>query len=70
VKETRAIEKLGPVFGPDGAKFLEKLGRHATGEFCAVRSDTLAKFKAEMNLLRTEQMSDAEILEAARRTTI
>jgi hypothetical protein len=68
VKETRAVEKLGPVFGPDGAKFLEKLGQHATGEFCIVRSDVLTKFQAEMNLLRTEQMSDAEILQRAKKT--
>jgi hypothetical protein len=67
VKETRAVEKLGPVFGPDGAKFLEKLGQHATGEFCIVRSDLLAKFQAEMNLLRTEQMSDAEIVQTAKK---
>jgi len=69
VKEARAIEKLSLVFGSDGAKLLEKLGQHATGEFCIVRTDLLAKFKAEMNLLRTEQMSDVEILQAAKRTT-
>jgi hypothetical protein len=68
VKETRAIEKLSLVFGSDGAKLLEKLGQHATGEFCIVRTDLLAKIKAEMNLLRMEQMSDPEILEVARRT--
>jgi hypothetical protein len=68
VKETRAIEKLRPVFGPDGAKFLEKLAQHDTGEFCVVRPDLLTKFKAEMNLVRTEQMRDSEILQAARRT--
>lgn len=68
VKETRAIEKLSLIFGSDGAKLLEKLGQHATGEFCIVRTDLLAKFKAEMNLLRTEQMSDAEILQAAKKT--
>lgn len=68
VKETRAIEKLSLIFGPDGVKFLEKLGQHATGEFCLVRPDLLAKFKAERNLLQTEQMSDPEILQAARQT--
>jgi hypothetical protein len=68
VKETRAIEKLSLVFGSDGAKFLEKLGQHAAGEFCIVRTDLLAKFKAEMNLLRTEQMSDSEILQASKQT--
>ncbi len=68
VKEARAIEKLSLVVGSDGAKFLEKLGQHATGEFCIVRTDLLAKFKAEMNLLRTEQMSDSEILQAAKQT--
>jgi hypothetical protein len=67
VKEARAIEKLSLVFGSDGAKLLEKLGQHATGEFCIVRTDLLAKFKAGMNLLRTEQMSDVEILQAAKR---
>jgi hypothetical protein len=69
VKEARAIEKLSLVFGPDGGKLLEKLGQHATGEFCMVRADLLTNFRAEMNLLRTEQMSDAEILHAAKTTT-
>jgi Helicase HerA, central domain/AAA ATPase domain len=68
VKEARAIEKLRVVFGLDGGKLLEKLGQHVTGEFCVVRADLLTKFKAEMNLLRTEQMSDAEILHAAKTT--
>jgi hypothetical protein len=68
VKEARAIEKLSLVFGSDGSKLLEKLGQHATGEFCIVRPDALTKFKAEINLLRTEQMSDAEILRAAKQT--
>jgi DNA helicase HerA-like ATPase len=68
VKEARAIEKLSLVFGPDGGKLLEKLGQHATGEFCMVRPDALTKFQAEMNLLRTEQMSDAEILHASKKT--
>jgi hypothetical protein len=33
-----------------------------------VRADLLTKFQAEVNLLRTEQMSDREILQAARQT--
>jgi hypothetical protein len=66
VKESRALEKLRPVFGQDGATHLEKLGQHATGEFCLVRAETLRRFKGERNLLKTEQISDAQILATAR----
>jgi hypothetical protein len=63
----RAIDKLSLVFGSEGAQLLEKIGQHATDEFCIVRTDLLAKSKAEMNLLRTEQMTDSEISRAAKR---
>jgi hypothetical protein len=66
VKETRALDKLRPVFGQENAAALEKLGQHATGEFCLVRPGSLTKFQADRNLLPTEQMSDAEIVASAR----
>lgn len=65
VKETRSLDKLRPAFG-DNANALDRLVQHATGEFCLVQSDAFARFQAHRNLLRTEQMSDAEILRAAR----
>jgi len=68
VKETRALEKLRPVFSDDHTGALDKLSRHATGEFCLVRPGSLTRFQAGRNLLRTEQMSDTEILRAARDT--
>ena len=68
ISQPRALDKLRIVFGEKGSSMLEKLGQHATGEFCLVRPDRLFKLKAQRNLLRTEQMSDEEILRAASAT--
>ena len=67
VGQPRALEKLRAVFGDAGASHLEQLGQQVTGEFRIVNPDLLTKFQAHRNLLPTEQMSDAEILAAARR---
>ena len=47
---------------------LEKLGQHSIGDLRIVRPDALIKFKADRDLLRTEQMSDPEILRTATKT--
>ncbi|MDB6175094.1 MAG: putative ATPase [Chthoniobacteraceae bacterium] len=66
ITETLSHRKLAPVFGDAGGAFLQRLAQHATGEFCLVREDALCRFKSQLNLLRTEQLPDAEILKAAR----
>ena len=68
ITQDRSREKLRPVFGDAHASFLDKLGQQKTGEFCLVRADAVTPLSARRNLLRTEQMSDAEILTAARPT--
>ncbi len=66
VTETLSQRKLAPVFGDAGASLLQRLGQQNTGEFSLVREDAIRRFKAERNLLRTEQLSDAAILNAAK----
>jgi hypothetical protein len=65
VGQTRALDKLRPIFGDSGGSALEKLGQHATGEFCLVRPDQLVRFNGHRNLLPTDQLGDEEILRAA-----
>ncbi len=68
VTQNTAIQKLKPVFPESSTGLLEKLGQHSTGEFCLVRDGRAHKIRTSRNLLPTQQMSDPEILLAARAT--
>lgn len=62
VKETRAIEKLKPMFErkPDAAY---KLADQTAGEFYLVRESALNAIKVTRNLLETKQLPEDRILE-------
>ena len=66
VKETRAIEKLKPMFekNPDAA---EKLADQTAGEFYLVRESALSAIKVTRNLLETKQLPEDRILELSQR---
>jgi hypothetical protein len=68
VTQNTALQKLRPVFGESGgASALARLGQHTTGTFCMVSDGQVTKIEADRNLLKTEQLSDAKIVEAARK---
>jgi len=66
IGQTTAIEKLKPILSakPNAA---EKLGNQLQGQFHLVRESGIVEMRSFQSFLKTEQQSEAEILELARR---
>lgn len=69
VRETRAIEKLKPMLSAGRGNVLDRLAAQTTGEFQLVREGTVQAVRSDPSLIRTDQLSESEILELARRAS-
>jgi len=67
VKEPTAIEKLKPMLAAAKGDVSDKLAGLPTGQFLLVRESNVVPMKSFQSFLKTEQQSEAEILELARR---
>ena len=66
VKEQRAIEKLKPMLENCPTDVASLLPNQTTGEFFLIRPDQVTRLKAYPSALKTEQLSEDEILAAAK----
>lgn len=67
VREARALEKLKPMLSAGRGNVLERLAGQTTGEFQLVREGSVQAVRSDASLIRTDQLSESEILELARR---
>jgi DNA helicase HerA-like ATPase len=68
VKEPRAIDKLKPMLAAAKSDVTDKLAGQATGEFYLVRESGVVSMRSDESLIRTEQLSENQIAEIARRS--
>jgi GTPase SAR1 family protein len=68
ITQPTAIEKLKPMLAAAKGNPADKLGGQPTGQFFLVRESGVVPMKSFESFLKTEQQSEAEILELARRT--
>lgn len=69
VREPRAIEKLKPLLLAAQDDAIGKLAGQKTGDFYLVRESSVIAVRSEESLLRTEQLSENQISQLARRPT-
>ena len=67
VKEPTAIEKLRPMLAAAKGDVADKLAGLPTGQFYLVRESSVVPMKSFESFLKTEQLSETEIIELARR---
>ena len=65
IGDKRSIEKMKPLFEGTRAGVDKKLGQQAMGRFVAMGEGHVREVAAEPSLMRTEQLSEIEILELA-----
>lgn len=65
VKEPRAIEKLKPMLAAKSGA-ADKLAGQSTGEFYLVRESSVTPVRSDESLIRTEQLSESQIVQLAR----
>ncbi len=68
VKEPRAIEKLKPMLAAAKADVTDKLAGQPAGEFYLVRETGVMSVRSDESLVSTEQLSEDQITELARRS--
>jgi Helicase HerA, central domain len=66
IKEPRAIEKLKPMLAAAKTNVADKLAGQTTGEFYLVRDTSVTPVHSNESLIRTEQLSESEIVSLAR----
>jgi DNA helicase HerA-like ATPase len=66
IKEPRALEKLAPLAGAAGIDPVAAFPRQTVGQFHMITDDRAKAFTADRSLLRTEQLSEKQILELSR----
>ncbi|MCG8366999.1 MAG: hypothetical protein MJA27_27155, partial [Pseudanabaenales cyanobacterium] len=65
VKENTALSKLKPMLSEAKIDVTSKLANQKVGEFFAIRAGDVVSLKANMSLVRAEQVSLDEILALA-----
>jgi tRNA A37 threonylcarbamoyladenosine biosynthesis protein TsaE len=65
IKEETAIKKLAPLFAETHVNPSDKLAGQDTGQFFAICGREVVQIKADLSLVRAEQLSSQEILEVA-----
>jgi hypothetical protein len=66
VREPRAIDKLRPMLAGAKGNVLDKLGGQETGQFQLVRESGVSPVRSDESLIKTEQLSEDEIIALAR----
>ena len=66
-REERALEKLAPLFSSLRTDVSGKLASQDTGFFFFCHNGDVTRVQSDRSFLRTEQLSEAEILELASR---
>lgn len=68
IKEPTALNKLKPMFSSSRLDITTRLPAQKTGQFHVQREGQVQQLKADRSVMRTEQISEDEILQLARRT--
>ena len=66
VKEPRAIEKLKPMLAASKGGAADKLAGQSAGEFYLVREASVMAVRSDESFMRTEQLSENQIVQLAR----
>ncbi len=69
VKEPTALEKMKPMLAEARTDVTERLPSQKVGQFFVIREGQVQSLQADHSLLRTEQLSETEILALARTRT-
>ncbi|RKG56556.1 DUF853 family protein [Corallococcus sp. AB011P] len=68
VKEETALRKLKPMFAEARVDASVRLPAQKTGQFHVLREGQVEQLKADRNIIKTEQLSEEEILQLAHRS--
>jgi len=70
IKEPRALEKLNPVAGAAGIDASVAFPKQGIGQFHLITEGTGRGFQSDRSLIGTEQLSEQQILDLARATSV